>query len=131
MSFESTPIAGMTRRTGTDLAMGLPAAAASETTGDMTLLPAAPAVGDAFYFGGRRPLSGVAWSVSTAGVGDWVLVYEFWNGSAWAVITGYSDGSSGFRIPGETEIRFGFTPASVQTALRRTAVPAIGLAESS
>jgi len=70
---------------------------ANEDTGDdMTLLPATPAVGDAYYFAYRYPFDGLTLKYSTAGDGVWTIVWEYYNGSSWTTLPGITDGTSGF-----------------------------------
>ena len=58
-------------------------AANNLTTNDMTLLPAVPAVNDAYYFGFAVPIYTMKVYVSTTG--NWVGTcnWEYWNGGAW------------------------------------------------
>jgi len=67
---------------------------ANEATGDdMTLLPATPAVDDAYYFGHlTKKFCTVKLTQSTQGAGSWTIVNEYWDGSAWTAIPGASVG---------------------------------------
>lgn len=83
------------------------AQARDSTQNDMTLLPATAAVGDAYYFGGQgSPFSRIAVVISTAGVGDWVLVWEYWDGSAWTALASLADGTGGLTVTGESFIDY-------------------------
>lgn len=76
------------------------AEANSEASGDMTLLPAAPAVNDAYYFGAQVPFRALTVALSVAGEGDYTLVWEYWNGASWAAISSLIDGTQGFTSSG-------------------------------
>ena len=69
------------------------AEAREATANDMTLLPAAPAVADAYYFGSRHPFTKLRIHATTAGEGVWVITWEYYNGTAWAALLGIVDGS--------------------------------------
>ncbi len=58
------------------------AAAKSGAANDMTLLPAAPAVGDAYMLGSFYKANKFPLNIGTAGAGNWTLVMKYWNG-AW------------------------------------------------
>ena len=73
------------------------AAANSTTANDMTLLPAVPAVSDAYYLGNTSKFSAVNLTVGTAGAGTWTIVWEYWNGAAWVALSGVTDGTSGLK----------------------------------
>lgn len=59
--------------------------------------PATEAIEDAFYIGHAIPFSKVTFDYAngTAGVGG-VLAWEYWNGSAWAALTGLTDATADF-----------------------------------
>lgn len=73
------------------------------TTDDMTLLPATPAVNDAYYFGYRYQFNGLTLKYSTAGVGTWTITWEYYNGSSWASLSGVTDGTTGFTAAAGTK----------------------------
>lgn len=81
--------------------------AISNTPDDVTLLPAAPAVNDAYLFG-----LGVEWDfleidISTAGDGDWTLVWEYSAPAAtWSPLADVEDETNGFRLLGKNVVRF-------------------------
>jgi len=70
--------------------------ATNATTNDMTLLPATPAVDDAYYFGGDEMFWGIELKYSTAGDGTWTITWEYWNGSSWTALSGVTDDTNGF-----------------------------------
>ena len=82
------------------------AAARDATANDMTLLPATPAVDDAYYFGLGRTWDRLWLNVGQAGVGDWGLAYEYWNGSAWSALSSVVDKTSEFTVAGTNKIQF-------------------------
>lgn len=67
-----------------------------DTTNDVNLLPATPAVNDAFYFGfDRATFNKLQINLSTSGVGTWTVVWEYWDGSAWTSLSA-TDNTTGF-----------------------------------
>jgi len=82
------------------------AAAQNSTANDMTLLPAAPAVNDAYYFGFGR-LWDLLWlNVGTAGVGTWALAWEYWNGTVWAALADVVDDTTALTMAGTNKVDF-------------------------
>jgi len=80
----------------------------NESTADDVLLPPQQATteGDAIYFGSDYKFSKIRINVSTAGVySDITIVWEYWNGSAWATLT-VTDGTNGFQNSGTNEVSF-------------------------
>jgi hypothetical protein len=73
------------------------AAANNDTANDMTLLPAVPEVGDVYYFAYSSTFPAVHLKQDTPGVGVWSTLWEYWDGSSWAMLPGVSDPSNGFR----------------------------------
>jgi len=68
------------------------------TANDMTLLPAAPALNDAYYFGHKAPFDKLTVHMGTAGtpayvngVSGWAVVWEYWDGNSWEALAGISD----------------------------------------
>lgn len=78
----------------------------SNLTADMTLLPATPAINDAYYFGHQDPFTRLRLDVSTAltQTATPTIVWEFWNGSAWVALTGVTDGTSGLETSGRSVV---------------------------
>lgn len=71
-------------------------AAQNATANDMTLLPAVPAVNDAYYFGFSSPFHRVWLNIGTNGAGNWTTTEEYWNGAAWAPCVIVTDKISSF-----------------------------------
>ena len=74
-----------------------------DTADDMTLLPAAPAVGDAYYFGFSRTFNAVQLNISTAAtaVVGYVITWEYSKGSdVWAALAGVTDGTATYTNAG-------------------------------
>lgn len=71
------------------------AQAQSTAVNDMTLLPAAPALGDAYDFGHTHQFDVVRLNIGIAGVGIWTITWKYWNG-AWTNLAGVVDGTNGF-----------------------------------
>lgn len=74
-------------------------AANSPDQADMHLLPATPAVNDAYYFGGRHTFNRLLLDVFQ-GIGDWTVTWEYWDGAAWTALSDVIDGTNGFRVQG-------------------------------
>lgn len=70
--------------------------ATDPTANDMTLLPAVPAVNDAYYFGYHGKFTTLSINIGTPGVGTWTITWEYWNGGAWAALAGVTDNTLGF-----------------------------------
>ena len=69
------------------------------STNDMTLTPAVPVVGDAYYFGHNEEFSQLKVWVTTAGANQ-TITWEYWNG-AWVALSGVVDGTSSFTTAGD------------------------------
>jgi hypothetical protein len=76
------------------------------TANDVTLLPATPAVNDAYYFGYASAWDWLNLNIGTAGAGTWTITWEYWNGSSWAALSGVHDTSNGFRASGMNSVKF-------------------------
>lgn len=84
-------------------------AAGEATADDMTLLPATPAVNDAYYFGGNDPFKSLQLNISTAGAGSWTITWEYYNGSAYVALQNVTDNTSGFTAgTGEFDVTYDF-----------------------
>lgn len=67
------------------------------TADDVPVLPATPAVDDAFYYGdASNTFSSVEQNITTQGAGTWTIIWEYWNGTAFTALTGVTDGTTGF-----------------------------------
>ena len=82
--------------------------ASSNATADMILLPTAgTAVNDAYYFGHNDQFAQLKLDVSTAFAGtSLTIVWEYWNGSSWASLTGVTDGTNGLLNTGPNVVSF-------------------------
>lgn len=89
------------------------------TVNDVPLLPAAPVVGDAFYF--AVPQLGIVvgqavslyLDISTPAVGDFKITWEVWNGGAWVAPADVRDDTNGFRASGNVTIGLGQSATTV------------------
>ena len=86
------------------------------TTDDMTLLPASPQIGDAYYFGSRSKFNTIAINISTPGAGN-TIVWEYWNGSIWTALSGVSDGTVNYSVGGIGKITFTVPGAWAKTTV--------------
>ncbi len=75
-------------------------AAQAGTANAVQLLPVAPAVADAFYFGGDTQWSELELEITTRRFGDATLVWEWWDGALWQPAVDLVDGSSAFQAEG-------------------------------
>jgi len=81
-------------------------AAQNATANDMTLLPAVPVAGDAYYFGHAKVFDVMKLNIGTAGAGTWTITWEYWNG-AWVALADVTDGTTGFTAAaGNREVTF-------------------------
>lgn len=78
-------------------------AANSAAANDMTLLPLAPAVNDAYYFGSNRMFTILTLNIGTAGtpaynpgVAGWLGAWEYYDGDSWETVSTIVDGTVGF-----------------------------------
>ncbi len=67
----------------------------SAAAADVNPFPATEATLDYFAIGSKVPFLGLNIIISTAGIGG-TVTWEYWNGSAWAALTGLSDLTVGF-----------------------------------
>lgn len=68
---------------------------------DINVLPATPAVDDAFYIGDADEFEHASIDLTTPGVGTWTIVWEYYNGSSWvnlATAHNLVDNTSGFTV---------------------------------
>lgn len=74
----------------------------SAAANDVPLMPAAPALNDAFYFGEgfatSGPFNALRITLGTAGVGG-TIAWEYYNGAVWAALA-VTDGTNGFLTAG-------------------------------
>lgn len=69
-------------------------AANEESPDDMTLLPAAPVAGDAYYFGSATPFGTIDLTISQVALATTLaVVVEFFNGATYEAVTGLVDGT--------------------------------------
>jgi hypothetical protein len=63
---------------------------------DVVLLPAVPAVNDAFYVGSDVPISGIVFDIGQAGIGTWTITWEYYDSDSWESLQGVNDDTAGF-----------------------------------
>jgi hypothetical protein len=68
---------------------------------DVTILPAVPAVNDAFYVGSSVPICAIVFDIGTAGIGTWTVTWEYYDGDSWESLQGVSDETTGFTVAGD------------------------------
>jgi hypothetical protein len=93
----------------------------NDTANDMTLLPATPAVNDAYYFGKPSRWDWLELRIGTAGIGIWTIEWEYWNGAGWVSLADVADNTSGFRVTGTRLVLFTQPPDWVPTSVGRIA----------
>lgn len=71
---------------------------------DLTLLPASPSTGDAYYFGSDNIFSQIDINISTAGAGTWDIVWEYYDGAAWSSLSNVTDGTTDFQTGGTNTV---------------------------
>jgi hypothetical protein len=81
-------------------------AANNATADDVHLLPAVPVTGDAFIVGSATQFNRVLVNVTTAGVGTFSIAWKYWNGAAWAALTGVTDDTGSFKNAGPNDVVF-------------------------
>lgn len=92
---------------------------------DIAFLPAdVVAVDDAFYFATITRVSSFLVGMGQLGIGTWVTVLEYWNGTAWASLASVVDGTVGFTVGDDIDgVKISFT---IPTDWERTLVNSIG-----
>ena len=80
------------------------AAAREATPDDMTLLPAAPAVDDAYYLGFNYKAAVFYVNVTTSGIGNWGLAHEYYDGVGWSACVDILDGTQEWTVAGTGRI---------------------------
>jgi hypothetical protein len=90
------------------------------TLNDVHLLPVAPAVSDAFYFGATSMFDLLTVNIGTASAA-WTgtIAWEYWNGTAWADL-GETDGTNNWENAGNRNVTW-----PVPTSWQTTAVSGI------
>jgi hypothetical protein len=78
--------------------------ARSETADDVPLLPAVPAVGDAFYFGASERFDFLDVVVTTALAGTLELTWEYWDGATWQTMPDLIDDTNSFQKVGRRSV---------------------------
>jgi hypothetical protein len=82
------------------------AEANDQTADDMTLLPAVPAIGDAYYFGFETKVSGFSLYISQQGNWAGTITWYYWDGAAWSGLVDLlpSDSASkNFEVSGQVD----------------------------
>lgn len=75
---------------------------------DVALLPAVPAVNDAFYVGSDAVFSQVKFNIGTAGAGTWTITWEYYDRLtvSWESLLNVTDGTTGFTTGGTNTVTF-------------------------
>jgi hypothetical protein len=79
-------------------------AAQAGTANVVELLPLAPAVADAFYFGGDTRWSLLDVEITTRRFGDATLAWEWWDGALWQPAVDLVDGTDAFQVEGISRV---------------------------
>lgn len=97
------------------------AASNSAAANDMTLMPAAPADDDAYYFGSSGMFDHITLNVGTNGNWTGTYTWEYWDGDEWKAVTGLSDGTTGFTAgTGNREVSYDCPEDWQQTTVNGT-----------
>lgn len=86
-----------------------------DTVDDMTLLPASPETGDAYYFGHDDEFKALSIDISTEGAGTWSIVWEYYDGTTWSPLSNITDGTDGFQTSGNNFVEWDFPTDWVTT----------------
>lgn len=76
------------------------------TASDWPFFPAGAGNNDYAAMGFPVPFGKLDITVGTAGVGTYLVTWEYWNGSAWVALVGVADGTNGFKTGGATSVVF-------------------------
>jgi len=79
------------------------------TTNDMTLLPDVPVVNDAYYFGFESKAGGMTLNISTQGLWDGTITWEYWDGGAWSGLGIHSPTDAKWYFEDSGELSFEWT----------------------
>lgn len=78
---------------------------ANDSAANMTLLPqVSPALNDAYYFGHQEQFGQLLLDIGTAGVGDYGLTWEYYNGTIWTALSGVTDDTNNWKNTGENVV---------------------------
>jgi hypothetical protein len=77
----------------------------SDAANDCLPFPAAEAIGDYFAVGLGQTFGKLNLTTGIAGVGG-VVVWEYWNGTAWVGLVGVVDGTASFSVPGLKHVTY-------------------------
>ncbi|MHA2313323.1 MAG: hypothetical protein ACXADF_17690 [Candidatus Thorarchaeota archaeon] len=88
---------------------------------DVEILPATPAVNDAFYIGMDLPLPAIKLNIGTAGVGTWTITWEYYDGSSWTALSGVIDDTTGFTVAGSEIVSWTIPPDWATTTVNSIA----------
>ena len=81
----------------------------SPTPDDWEIFPTGAGFNDAVYFGYNSQFDKVSLDISTAGVGTYIVDWEYWDGGFWSPLPAVTDGTNGFQTAGVNELTF-FSP---------------------
>ncbi|KKM02200.1 hypothetical protein LCGC14_1786800, partial [marine sediment metagenome] len=73
---------------------------------DVVFFPVTPTVNDAFYFGLNSPGRILTINVGIAGVYDYALTWEYYNGTVWTALSNLDDGTNSFETAGVGTVTF-------------------------
>ena len=81
---------------------------------DVAIFPATAAEDDACCFGARAPFDTLTINMGTQGAGTYTVAWEYWNGSAWTILS-VTDGTTAFKA-GTSTYDVTFTPPAAWAA---------------
>jgi len=76
----------------------------NQAPGDVPLLPAVPAVDDAFYFGCTSQINAINLLIASPADGDFSVSWEIWDGFAWVSPPDLLDNTIGLTAPGGSRV---------------------------
>ena len=91
---------------------------------DVALLPAVPAVNDAFYVGCDNPCRILTFDIGQEGIGEWDIEWEYWNGTAFTGVTNQDDRTNDFRLAGRRTVSWDMPTDMASTTVTGSSVNA-------
>jgi hypothetical protein len=94
----------------------------SAAANDWLLFPAGAGTNDYVAVGFPTPFGRLSLNIGTAGAGTYTVTWEYWNGSAWAALSGVTDNTNAFKTTGTNNVTFTVPPTWVAHTVNGSAV---------